>query len=256
MRQGSGCADSSRPGQERCDLGHRLLRRRESNPSRPLLGDVIEPRQRERQMRAALVANDGVDFVDDYGANRAQDLARALRRQHQVERLGCGDQDLRRPLDNRLTLGLGCVPGAQPHADPGQRNAALVGQLADLGQRLLEVATDVVGQRLERRDIEDARLVRQLSTLTLADQLVDPGQEGRQRLARPGRSGNQAVLPCPNRGPAILLRIRRLAEAIDEPVPHERVEGVEDGGLRGGLAHMFRIVAEEALACLSRRELT
>ena len=240
------------PGQERGDLGHRLLRRREPNPRWPLFGDVIQPSQRQREVRAALVAHHGVNLVDDHRANRAQDLARALRRQHQVERLGRGDQDLRRPLDDRLALGLGRVAGAQSHPDPGQRHAALVGQLPNLGQRLLEVAADVVGQRLERRDVEDSHLVRQLTTcfdaLTLADQLVDPRQERRQRLARPGRSGNQAVLAAANRRPAILLGIRRLAKAIDKPVPHERVEIVEDGGVRGvrvGLTHMFRMLLDD-----------
>ena len=39
----------------------------------------LEPLEREREVRAALVAGDGVDLVDDHGAHRAQHLAAASR---------------------------------------------------------------------------------------------------------------------------------------------------------------------------------
>ena len=43
----------------------------------------------------------------------AQDLAAALGGEHEVERLGRGDQDVRRVLDDGLALGLGRVAGAE-----------------------------------------------------------------------------------------------------------------------------------------------
>ena len=45
-----------------------------------LLHQPVEARQRQRQVRAALVVGHGVDLVDDHGADVRQHFARALRR--------------------------------------------------------------------------------------------------------------------------------------------------------------------------------
>ena len=47
------------------DLLDRLLRRREADALQPAAGERVEPLEREREVRAALVAGDGVDLVDD-----------------------------------------------------------------------------------------------------------------------------------------------------------------------------------------------
>src|SRR5439155_23606369 len=51
------------------------LRRREADARRPPVAERLEPFQREREVRAALVAGDGVDLVDDDGLGRAPRLA-------------------------------------------------------------------------------------------------------------------------------------------------------------------------------------
>ena len=153
-------------GQEGGDLVHRLLRGGEADAHRAPLGDAIEAGQRERQMAAALVAHHRVDFVDDHRLHGAQRFAAALGGEHQVERFGRGDQDVRGALDDRLAFRGRGVAGAYRCADAGHRRAAqrarlgaLPRQFGDLTQRLLEVALDVVGERLERRDVEHARLI-------------------------------------------------------------------------------------------------
>ena len=72
-------------------------------------GDRRQPLQRERQVRAALGAGDGVDLVDDHRLDRAQHVAGAGG-QHQVQRLGRGDQDVGRVAADRRALGWGVSP--------------------------------------------------------------------------------------------------------------------------------------------------
>ena len=50
----------------------RPLRRRQPDAVRALLAQRLEPLEREREVRAALVAGDGVDLVDDDRLDRAE----------------------------------------------------------------------------------------------------------------------------------------------------------------------------------------
>ena len=76
-----------------------------------------------------------------------EELARA-RGEHQVERLGRRDQDVRRLAQHRRALLLRRVAGAD-----GDRELA-----ADALERRAQVALDVVGERLQRRDVDEPRL--------------------------------------------------------------------------------------------------
>ena len=76
-----------------------------------------KPLQAEREVHAALVAGQGVDLVHDHGAHGAEDLARLGAGEHQVERFGRGDQDVRRLAHHRPPLALRRVAGADGHAD-------------------------------------------------------------------------------------------------------------------------------------------
>ena len=71
-----GWGRASRAGQKMRDLLNRLLRGRQSDARRPVRQQV-EALQREREVRAALVVGDGVDFVHDDGLDIAQDGAAA-----------------------------------------------------------------------------------------------------------------------------------------------------------------------------------
>jgi len=135
---------------------------------------------------AALVAGDRVDLVDDHGAQLRQPGAAALAGQQDVERLRRGDQDVRRAPRELGALADRRVAGAHRDADLGELDAARRGMARELGERRLEVALDVVRQRLERRDIEDRGVVTQRPVEPTADQLVEARQERRER-------------PCPTR---------------------------------------------------------
>ena len=58
----------------------------------------LQPLERQRQVRAALVGRDGVDLVDDHRPHVAQRPPPRLRRQQDEQRLGRRDQDVRRLL--------------------------------------------------------------------------------------------------------------------------------------------------------------
>ena len=64
-----------------------------------------QPFERQRQMRAALVRDERVDLVDDDRLDAAQHLAH-VRRQHQVDRLRRGDQDVGRIAKESRAFGL------------------------------------------------------------------------------------------------------------------------------------------------------
>lgn len=66
--------------------------------------------------------------------------------------------------------------------------------VADADERGAEVALDVDGERLHRRDVEDAAPLEPLLGDRLARHPVDGPQEGRERLARAGRGDDDGVV--------------------------------------------------------------
>ena len=86
---------------------------------------------------------DGVDLVDDHRLDAGEDLAHP-RGDHQIQRLGGRDQDVGRlsRIAWRSFCGVSPVRG-RPR---GRRRSR---------QRRAQVALDVVGERLQRRDVDD-----------------------------------------------------------------------------------------------------
>ena len=125
-------------------------------------------------------------------------ISRAPLDEHQVERLGRRDEDVRRVAAHRRAIPLRRVAG--PHAD------AEVG--ADPAQRRAQVAVDVVGERLQRRDVDEAG-ARARSRPRGAAQAVQSPEERRQRLARPGRRRDEHVLAGRDRRPGLRLDLGR-----------------------------------------------
>ena len=91
-------------------------------------------------------------------------------------------------------LALRRVAGAHERADVDVRQPERLELAADSGERRSEIAADVVRQRLERRDVDDLRLVGQRRPDALADQSIDRRQERGKRLARARGRGDQDVL--------------------------------------------------------------
>ena len=109
--------------------------------------------------------------------------------------------------------------------------------VADAGERLLEVLLDVVRERLQRRDVEDVHLVREPVREALDHQVIDCGEECRQRLARPGRGGDQRVTVPGRDRPGAGLRLRGRGKAAAKPPGDGRVEAGEGiGGHRAIVA--------------------
>ena len=160
-------------------------------------------------MRPALRPGDRVHLVQDQGADARENRAR-LRREHQKERLGGGDQDLRRRAEH-----------LRPLAGRGVARADGDGELrADPGDRAAKVALDVVVERLQRADVEH------LGALA-RDGAVERPEERGERLPRSGRRLDQDVRARGDRRPATLLGRRRSLERALEPLADGRAEGRE-----------------------------
>ena len=109
----------------------------------------IQPFKRQGEVRAALAGGHRVDLVDDDRLNAQQSFA-GRAGEHQVERFGGGDQDVRRELGQQPTILRGGVTRAHPDRYlVGDSAEALCG-LGDAHQWCAEVAFHVHPEGLER----------------------------------------------------------------------------------------------------------
>ena len=115
----------------------------------------FEPLERKREMSAALVVGDGVDFVHDHGLDVAQDGAALFGGEQDVERFRRGDQNVRRPRQHGAAFVHQGVAGAHADANLGHQQAALGGFAKNFAERDFEIFLDVVAQRLQRRDVQE-----------------------------------------------------------------------------------------------------
>jgi hypothetical protein len=206
------------------------LRRGKPDPHKAAVAlDRLQPFEQQRQKHAALVGAERVNLIDNDVGDAAQGVP-AARGEEQVKRFGRGDQNVRRLAQQALTLGRGGVAGANGGFEARQRSAHLPGGLGDSFERGLEIAMDVVVERLQRRDVEDAHSARQRP---LTPQVIEAGEEGRQRLARAGRRQDQRMPSGGDGRPSLALRRSRFAQGRAEPVAH----GGEEEAQRIGVAH-------------------
>ena len=221
-----GLAVRCHPDQQVCDQIDRILRRRQADPHQALAAQRGQTFERQGQMRAALVRRHGVDFVDDDRARGRQHRTAGSGAEQDVEQLRGGDDDVRRAAAHAFPLAGRRVAGAHPGADFDIRQSALAQRLADAGERCLQVALDVVGQRLQRRDVDHLRGVCETACQPLADQPVDRRQERGEGLAGSGRGSNQGMAASLDRRPRLRLRRCRRGEAVGEPRRDGRVKQV------------------------------
>ncbi len=221
--------------QELRDRLDRLLRRREADAQQLVAAQRRQTLERHSEMGAALVRRHGMDLVDDHRPRRLQHGAAGFRAEQDVERFRGGDDDMRRAAPCTGALALRRVAGAHPAADLDLGQAPRAQLRTDPGERRFEVLLDVVGERLKRRDIDDLCLVPELARQPLADQPVDRGEKGGQRLARAGRRRDQHVLARLDRRPRRVLRRRRRREIAREPGGDC---GMEEGGWGHGRRRM------------------
>ena len=159
--------------------------------------------RREREVRAALRAGDRVDLVDDHVLDAAQDLA-GLAGEQQVELLGRRDEDVRRAAGDLAAVLGRRVAGAAGDGDLAARSSPsrCAGE-ADAGQRRPQVALDVVGQGLERGDVEDADVAGLLARGLRARVAGEPveASRGMRRGSCRSRSGRGSACARPRRWP-------------------------------------------------------
>ena len=154
--------------QETRDRLDRLLGGRQADAQQSIVAERGQALERQRQMRAALVRRQRMDLVDDHGPRGREHRAAGIGAEQDVERLRRGDDDVRRAAAHALALAARRVAGAHPGPDLHVRQALRAQGLADAGKRRFQVALDVVRERLQRRDVDDLRLVRQPALQALA----------------------------------------------------------------------------------------
>ena len=198
-------AGSLRADEETRDLLERALGRAQADALERALRKGLEALEREGQVRAALGLSDRVDLVHDRPLHAVEQLPRP-RGEHQVEGLGRGDEDVRRLAEHRLPVALGRVARADR-----DRHVA-----ADAPQRRPKVAFDVVGERLQRRDVHQSRAPF-AGGKRVGRQAVQSPEERRQRLARTCRRRQQHVLAGRDRRPRLFLRRRWGFEGAFKP---------------------------------------
>src|SRR5262249_15610213 len=142
-----------------------------------------------------------VYLVEDQRVDATQQLPGA-RREQEEERFRRGDEDVGWLAEHRRALLLRRVAGADSDAQLG----------AEPRERAAQVPLDVVVERLERRDVEDAEPLP-----WSVGEAIDRGEEGCERLPRTGRRLDEDVPAGGDRRPALRLRGRRRIEVPLEP---------------------------------------
>ena len=214
--------------QEMRDRVDWVLRGGQADALQAIAAQRREPFQREREMRAALIRRDRVDFVDDDGPRGRQHCASGLRTQENVERFRGRNEDVRRIAAHPRAFGRRRVARSDPSPDFDLGKTAPAELFPDAGQRGLEVAMDVVRQRLKRGNVNDVRCVGQPPFETLPHQFVDRRQEGRERLARAGWRRDEGVAASLDCRPGFGLSRSRRGEAQGEPARDRRVEQLKE----------------------------
>ena len=179
----------------------------------------------QRQVTAAFTGGYGVDFVDDHRARSAEHFAPGLGAEQHVQRFRGGHQNVRRAFAHGGAVFLRGVAGAHGGGDLQLRQAHLAQLLGDPRQRVLQVDADVVGQRLERRNVDHQGFVPQAVGVFQAalDQIVEYGEERGKGFAGARGRGDQ----------------RRAALADQRPCARlgggDRREGAAEPGADGGV---------------------
>src|SRR6266446_5317928 len=103
-------------------------------------------------------------------SSRSSDSARWLPRLSRATAWISSTITVRTPPHHLLALRARRVPGPHQRADLHIRQAQRFERTADLGERLRQILLDVVGERLERRDVHDLRAVRERALEALTQQ--------------------------------------------------------------------------------------
>ena len=186
-------------------------------------------------MSAALRARNGVDLIDDHRIHIRQNLPR-LGRQHQIQALRSGDQNIRRLTHLPAALSTRRIP--RSHTNPHFRHwlTQTLPCAPDTQQRRTQVILHIHPQCLQRRYIQNPhtsalacrrrgrRGVDKRQLPRCRHQRIQCPQKRRQRLTRTSRSNHQCVLTSRNDLPRLLLNWSRGGENTPKPLGHWRAK--------------------------------
>ena len=183
---------ADQPAAQLVGLGHRRRQPDGLQAGR----EAAQPRQAERQQMAALGGDQRMQLVEDDVA-QVREEARGVRRgDQQRQLLGRGQQDVGRLSFWRWRLCARRVAGARLDRD---RQAHLV-------DRLAEVALDVDGQRLQRRDVERVDAACASPGLRLRPRRRDRSASAGSRPASCRRRSARSAAPSCPAGPRPAVR--------------------------------------------------
>ena len=170
--------------------------------------------QQGRKVPAPIVAGEGVDFVDNHGAEVGKHplCGHTSAHQHDFQRLGRGQQDVRRVIQKRIFPARGDITVPFERASPDQARVALHARLL------------VVEQSPDRRHVHHGN-----RPPVLRVHLREQGKERRLCLA-PGRgSKNHNVLAVQHRGDGQFLDRAEILEpqSVHDLVLERRAQSVE-----------------------------
>ena len=178
------------------------------------------------------VAGHRVDLVDDERPRRPEHFSARLGGEEEVERLGRGDEHVRRLPCDRLPLGGRRVSRAQVRANLRSGKPEGGDRGTNPAERLVEVLPYVVRERLERRNVDDVGLIAERPLERESEESVERDQERRERLAGAGRGRDERVGARRDRRPPAPLRLGGLAEARREPARRRGMKPANGGKKR------------------------
>ena len=193
-------------------------------------GERLQTLQAESEVGAALRADHRMDLVDDHRLHGMQHPPAAVGGEQQIQRLRRGHQDVGRTARHRRTHPRGGVAGPHHGTDRCEHllaRARRVEQAVDAGQRLLQVAVDVVAERLQGRDVQDRGRLGQRAVDRSAHQTVDRREERGQRLAGTGGRGDQGVPAVADLRPGALLDLGGSGKGFAKPGGDRRMEPLQ-----------------------------
>ncbi len=208
------------------------LRRGEADALEAATCEGLQTLDGEGHVRAALGGDERVDLVEDDGLDGAEGFA-CFGGEEEIEGFGRGDEDVAgMTAEARAVLGRG-VAGADANLGHAEGDAFARGHVGDALQRRAQVAFHVDGERLERRDVDDAATMRS-ARRCLHHEAVDAPEEGGERLAGSGWGEDQGGVAAGDRRPAFALRRGWGVEDGAEPGSGEGMEEREGGVVGGG----------------------
>ena len=130
-------------------------------------------------MRPTPVIHDSVNLIQNKRSNRPQYPPAGFGSEQQIQRLGRGNENVRRLLNERLPLRCTSIARANFSTHLNLTPFGLAQQRANPRQRLLQIFANIVAQRLERRDVNNVRFIRQITLRPFAKQHIERSEERR-----------------------------------------------------------------------------